>query len=317
MRPILLHGQNFFEWTGLDVYTLIIALIVFVYVMTRYSKVKSFIEAERKISEVPTFHDWKSKRKYKKEERLSKKKIKDRYNRADELLIVIGLMSVVLVIMGLKEFAFPALVIVANASGTRIPPRTPILGRFSHDLDVLWNAMCNSSLHQITDELGRLNRILIFKSYFTFLPFIGTKIKEDPQMLLLLKVKKAEHRYLWVLLINYLKVVIAAYLIAVVLSMAIPGYDMLSFARTFMILPFAIPIGYISSIMSLNLLKMIVRENPVEREVTGKKESFLLKRFMGGMKEREEWIVSSDFVKRTGSRYASMESEQTSQGKYQ
>ena len=317
MRPILLHGQNFFEWTGLDVYTLIIALIVFVYVMTRYSKVKSFIEAERKISEVPTFHDRKSKRKYKKEERLSKKKIKDRYNRAHELLIVIGLMSVVLVIMGLKEFAFPALVIVANASGTRIPPRTPILGRFSHDLDVLWNAMCNSSLHQITDELGRINRILKFKSYFTFLPFIGTKIKEDPEMLLLLKMKKAEHRYLWILLINYLKVVFMIYLIAVVIAQTIPEYASMSSVYAIFLSPFAAPLGYITCIMSLNLLKMVVRENPVEREVSNKKDSFLLKRFMSDMKEREEWIVSSDFVKRTGSRYASMESEQPPQGKYQ
>jgi len=290
-----------------EVYNLILALIVIIYTMTRYSKVKAFAKVESKIPQVHVFHNRKSKRRYKRAKRAEKKMLNKRKDRQSWSLLAIAILAVILIFMGFKEFAFPSLVIVANASGTRIPSRTPILGGFSRDLDVFWNAMCNSSLYHITDELGRTNESLEFKSNFTFLPFIGRMIKKDPRIMMLKKAKKAEWRYLWILMINYTKVIIVAFAISFGLGEIVPGYEFNDKLRWFPIV-LALLVGFIACSFSLNLLKMAVRENPVERVISGKKESILLKRFIGGMNEREEWIVSSDFVKRTGSRYTFAES---------
>jgi len=290
-----------------EMYNLILALIVIIYTMTRYSKVKAFAKLESKIPQVHVFHNRKSKRRYKRAKRAEKKMLNKRKDRQSWSLLAIAILSVILIFMGFKEFAFPSLVIVANASGTRIPSRTPVLGGFSRDLDVFWNAMCKSNLHHITDELGRTNESLEFKSNFTFLPFIGRMIKKDPRIMMLKKAKKAEWRYAWILMVNYTKVIIVAIAISFGLREIVPGYEFNDKLSWFPIV-LALLVGFIACSFSLNLLKMAVRENPVERTISDKKESFLLKRFMSGMSEREEWIVSSDFVKKTGSRYTSAES---------
>ncbi len=283
-----------------------IALIAFIYIISRYWKVKAFTEASGRIPEVQNFENRKSKKAYKKAKKREKKIFKERSSKQFWTLLQIGILTVILVSMGFKEFAFPALVIIANASGTRIPSKTPILGGFSHDLDKFWNVMCTSKLHMITDQMGgtdtRLGWKLFYANLFGILSFglFGKRFDSDPDVLLFKRAKQARKSYRKILVKGYFKILFLALAFSFCLRLVIPGYKLSEKYAQF--LPAAL-FGYVACGLGVKLLLLAVRENPVPRVVAERKESALMKKFSSDVKLSDEWVVTTTAQERIGSKY--------------
>jgi hypothetical protein len=182
-------------------------------------------------------------------------------------LKLIGMLVFFCSLLGNYGFAVPGVVMVANASGMRIPVKVPLLGKFSADLDKYWNKLVANDMRMLTGVTGEFDKKLLRRQEMTKMPIINRFVKKTRAVHSLENAQKAEQDYLLILVKHFIRISIPLALLPVIFAFFLDPTIQIA-VESIKVILISAGAGMIICWLGISLLKKAVRENPVHRTVT-------------------------------------------------
>jgi len=253
---------------GVDFIGAVIGFVLTIFVFSRTSTLKEYAKVRFTLSNTPQKKGIFSKFNHKREVKKENKLIKGRDANLMTELTIIGMLVFFCSVFGFYGFALPGVVLVANASGMRIPAKVPLLGKFSADLDIYWNKLVANDITMLTGVTGEFDKKLLRRQEMTKIPIINRFVKKTRAVHSLENAQKAEQDYLLMLIKHFLLTSIPGLLLSLIIAFSSGSTtqsDIKIIVKQILIFLFA---GMIICIVGISLLKKAVRENPMLRTVT-------------------------------------------------
>ena len=248
-----------------------VGLCLAIFVLSRKDTLKEFSSVKFRMVGSPPKKGFFKKRKHKKKMKIEQEKIAEREKMMQGGLIAIAVLVMLCSVPGYFAFTLPAVVLVANASGMRIPSSTPLLGKFSRDLDIYWNNLVANNITLLTNVSGEYDKKLLRRQKMTKMPFVKRFVKKTTAVHALERAQKAEQDYMTMLFSNFIKSSIPGIIISVLLTVFLGTLYKGDIRNPFQMLLFAF-VGFIACAIGMDLLKKAVRENPIPRSISEKSE---------------------------------------------